>query len=288
VLERFYQNQASDHGAKTDCDLAFRSRCLGRHSLLFTLLLALLFSLLLPNQPALAQESELSGFEAQVRTWMELEKTRSDELRSWTEEKEILEHQKELLATEQTVLTQKMREVQTRLSSSQTLQAELELKRQQQEKDFAVALPRIAAAEARLLQFRDQIPQGLRESNLQAFYLLEGSERLPLTTRLSNVLKATAVMEELQKGIHRFPAIADSEDGKLKLDVIFLGLAQGFAVTPDGTMGASITLKQTEGEAPTWDWAWSEELGPKIRRFIESTDGKSAPKAETLPIEVGP
>lgn len=89
-------------------------------------------------------------------------------------------------------------------------------------------------------------------------------------------------IEKTENGIHVVRELLMIEDQRREMDVIYLGLGCGFAVSPANSV-AAIGYPAKGG----WQWTASPEIAAEVRKLIDIKNHELPPQIITLPINAG-
>lgn len=249
--------------------------------------LALALWLLAAALPAQAQDSNsLPTLEALVKQWVELRSQLGSESRQWLEQEAQWKQEIGLLEREQAALKDEIDSA-SRQQASATRDQLDQLRRQDELRQILEGLrPALDRAEADLRAWVVVLPPALREP------LAELQSRLPADNaaaakagtaqRVQTVVALYAQIEELGRGTHVVKEIlADERGTRREMDVLYLGLARAYAVSPDQAWAAVGTPA-----AGGWAWAPQPDLAPRVRRAIDVQQEQVAAELVALPIQV--
>lgn len=242
--------------------------------------------LLMAALPAFAQDSNsLPTLEALVKQWVDLRSQLGAETRQWQEQEAQWKQEVSLLEREQAALKEEI-ESASRQQASATREQLDQLRRQDEWRQVLEGLrPVLDRAEADLRAWVDMLPPALRDT------LAELLARLPAdgaaagagaAQRVQAVVALYAQIEELGRGSHVVKEVlADERGTRREMDVLYLGLARGYAVSPDMAWAAV----GTPGPGG-WSWHPRPDLAPRVRRAIDVQQEQLAAELVALPIQV--
>jgi len=214
-----------------------------------------------------------------LRAEAEAEKreTRESELQ-WNEEIKLLE-------TEKAELNKELADADAVLASSVEERAALLEDNRRMENALSRLEPVLDRAETELRRWRSLVPPSLSAETEPLFAKL-GPPRSQavagVAERLQVVIGLYTQIENLQHGIHvgkEMPAIAGSP--RRELDVLYLGLAAGFGVSPDNK-AAAVGMLSAEG----WTWKARDDLAPQVRRALNVFNRETAVRFVALPLTI--
>jgi hypothetical protein len=240
-------------------------------------------------QPALCDDTpdgDLGQLEALVGQWTKLQLSISEEERSWTSQEAQWRSEIDLLKREKEKLEQAAVEDASILGdqSAQGIQQIVERDRVRGSIDaLGSGLER---AEADLKQWPNRLPPLLRAQ------LSDTISDIPTTDsqrdarskvqRLQTVLSAYAEIEHVQNAIHVGVEMVDLQNGsRREMDVFYIGLARGFAVSVDQSFAAVADVSDSG-----WRWEAAPQLAPRIRRAIDVILGHQSAELVPLPFQL--
>ena len=146
--------------------------------------------------------------------------------------------------------------------------------------------PILDRAEADLARWKLLIPPALlpplQESFRQLPATADAARRRPVSERLQLVVALYAQIEEIQDGMHVAKEIlTDNTSTRREMDVLYLGLARGFAVSTAGDW-AAVGCPTPDG----WQWNGRPELASRVRTAIRVQQRQQVAEAVPLPLAV--
>lgn len=234
-----------------------------------------------------AQDSNaLPTLDALVRQWVALRQETAAETRVWQEQESQWRTEIALVERERDALTAEIAaasiQQQTHAESQLAIsarEARLETMRQD-------LLPILDRAEADLRRWPPRIPPPLMPP------LADGFARLPAThaealqvgaaRRLQLILSLYAQLEDLNQRVHATKQMLDDgSGGRREMDVLYLGLSRGYAVSADNQW-AAVGIPATDG----WRWEAHPEIGKTVSDLIAMQRRERAPMLNALPLQV--
>jgi hypothetical protein len=196
----------------------------------------------------------VSSLERRVTEWGELRARIAAERRDWAERKEHGLAETRLLEAERAACRREIAEWEAASTEARKTEAAVLEKKENLERALEAVKPALDRAEAALRRWQARLPPSLAEPLRGAFAdLPDTSERaaaLGVVPRLQAVLALYAELESLQNAVHvRREVLTWDGAGRREMDVLYLGLAAGYAVAADG---AAVALGQP-GEG---GWTW--------------------------------
>lgn len=235
------------------------------------------------GREALSRNS--AEFEASVGRWIHLRQELTRLRSRWTEEQQVLEHERDLLDQQKASLSDLLEHRHD--ASAKLSEHHAELARQtavfhQAMEDLHAPL---TAAEKRLLDLRQRLPDFLFKRLSADFAELERVQERgtdPLVSRIQRVFGILAELESAAASLHHVPLVLTEPGGtEREMDALFLGIAAGYAVSPDGSRAAIGRAGQGG-----WNWQWAPEYAGPIRAAIEVYNQGSAARLIVLPLKL--
>jgi hypothetical protein len=222
-----------------------------------------------------------------VRDWLALRREITRAAGDWEAQKRLLRDEIHLLDQRKEALRQ---ELAARREDEGTKRKELA--GAQEETAAARAnlerlLGPLTEAEAHLRAWCRGLPDALAVHVRSAAAGLPGESRgtdlAGIGERVQLVFGLYSQLEKLDRGVHDGRMVLTAPDGRrVEMDVLFLGLAMGYAVSPDGRRAA---VGRPGGEG--WSWEWRPELAASIAKAL-AIHRKQEPAAFlALPVRVG-
>ena len=248
-------------------------------------ILFIIFLLSLFTFPCLifAQESLPTTYtlESLVAKWVDLRSEIAEEKGTWKEQKIQLKQERLLLLKEKTLLEEEITQTKAEQTSAEAEQAKLLQDKKTFQKRLDQSLPAITRAEANLKRWQALIPPGLSFPLKKSFDQLPNVSGKSLSQRLQIILGLYGEIERLQHNVHLVKEMLKTDFGMQELEVIYLGLAQGFAVSKDN-LKAGIGRPAKEG----WIWDWRDNLAPEIRKAMDYYNHEKIADFVHLPLKI--
>ena len=228
--------------------------------------------------------STTSTLEGLVAKWVELRRALTEEEESWEEQRAQLERERALLLKAKETLEQEIAAAREEERSAEAHQARLLARKETLKEALDGCVPALRLAEADLRRWRTLLPPPLLTSPLRkAFDQLQSTSEQSVTRRLQVVLSLYGEIERLQYGVHVVKEVLKGDSGRSQeMDVIYLGLAQAFAVSVDDRM-AGIGRPIGDG----WKWEWRPEIAAEVRKAIAFYRHEKTADFVHLPLRVG-
>lgn len=216
-----------------------------------------------------------------VTEWLTVEAQEAAMQRHWRE-------QKPMLMQRQTLLKREIAQLNDMLANN--AQGEDEVSQQR---------AKLAAEQTALERAQTQTVAGLKqlEAALEAMApglpppvasawqaeTADSPEAADTSKRLQVALAKLARLKEFDQrvSVHRMP-LTDASGDKVMVHQIYLGAAQAWFVTPDGTRAGTGQVRQGE-----WQWQWQAQMAPEpVRAAIASFEKTAEPARIQLPVEL--
>ena len=216
--------------------------------------------------------SELEGV---VGEWVKLKREGLEEKQRWEEERSGYERELALIDSQKRNLTQRLETLRTALADQKAPQ-----ERADRMKELSAQLQRVDAevkeASDALEVLRKKVPKPLVGSLPQSVPTTGN-----VSTKLQRLLALHAAFSDLHNRIHITHEMLPVGDGKTQLfDVIYLGMARGFAVAADD----SLALEGIPGEEG-WQWKARPEWTAAIRGLQQTQSGELPPGYISLDVK---
>jgi len=229
--------------------------------------------------------AELETLDGLVERWMTLRTTIADEKRGWEARRMQWEEEIALLERESGMLKTEMEEGDTFASSVETKRAEALGRMEQMQSELSKLRAVLDRAEADLRRWRERIPPGLMASSGTGFDALPATQKeaetLPVTKRAQTVAALYTQIETLQNRFHATRETLEVGGTRRQLDVLYVGLARAFAVSPANDWAAI----GVPGDA-AWTWTPAIEEAAVVRRAINVLNRQETAQLVALPMQV--
>ncbi len=250
-------------------------------------MLGILLAMLALNAPATESDrgTDLRSFDALVTKLASLRSEIAAEKRLWREQRpqwgreiELLEVERERLQTELEQYREERSDAVARREDMLRRQTELE----QLLKKVEGAVRR---AEIGLRAVEPMIPPALRANLDEAYRHLpendRAAENTPLTRRLQRVLALYSGIQRMQTEMQTARVMVELPDGRREMDVIYLGLARAYAISPDASV-AAVGRPGAEG----WTWTRADGFETRIRDALAVYSREVPVRLVELPLEI--
>lgn len=232
--------------------------------------------------------ASLPALEALVREWVALRSQIASENRDWRDRETQWQEEFRVLETEKAALEKETAEARESAASAERAMAEMRARRDSFNSTFRRLQTELDRAETRLREWRPLIPPSLRPSLGKGFDELPSTpaaaEQTPVSRRAQIVVSLYTGIESLLHGIHPVKEVLPAEAGRPReMDVLYVGLARGFAVTSDNRWAAVGTPR-----ADGWTWQAAPDLAADIRRAIRVRVREQPAALVRLPLAIPP
>jgi len=227
---------------------------------------------------------DLDTLDALVERWLALRATIAEEKREWEARREQWEEEIALLEREAGTLKKEMDEGDTFASSVEKKRAEALARKERMESELQKLRAVLDRAETDLRRWRERIPPALMAS-VTGFDALPATQteagKRPLTKRAQTVAALYTQIETLQNRFHAARETLDVAGTRRQVDVLYIGLARAFAVSPANDW-AAVGVPADAG----WTWTLSVEDAQSVRRAIDVLSRRETAQLVTLPMRV--
>ncbi len=230
-----------------------------------------------------AEPADVDTLQELVGQWVELHKQVAQENREWKNQREALQREIGLLDKE-------LKRLDTNIAFSGDSHrsyvqkvAEKKNKIDQLEKTVASIgkmCDRIAVEVDKLLP---RVPEPLQSDLLKHQKIKkvprENRKGESSVKRLQQLLAVLGELQRLESESHAVQEILTVDGQRREMDVVYLGLAQGFAVAPDNSCAAVGVFKSSG-----WYWSADKKLAPEVRKLFDVKTKKKSPELVSLPL----
>jgi len=252
---------------------------------LATFLLLVVVALRTPADEAAHAGGDLKTLDGLVGRWMTLRTTIAEEKREWEARRKQWEEEIALLEQESATLKKEIDEGDTFSSSVEKNRAAALTRKERMEGELHKLRAVLDRAEADLRQWRARIPPGLMGSLDSVFDALpatqKDAEKAPLTKRAQTVAALYTQIETLQNRFYASRETLDVDGTRRQVDVLYVGLARAFAVSPANDWAAVGTPCNTN-----WTWSPSSRDAAAIRRALTVLNRQETACIVALPMQV--
>lgn len=222
----------------------------------------------LGGQSSANESKDIASLESLAGRWIDLRAELAAEKQAWMRQERKWNQEIALLEKEIATLGEARAQDESFLADREQEQADLLA-----EKEAATAAlddleKAVAQHEANIRSFEILVPESLRTDLDTGFRALprddEAASRLGVIHRLQTVLALYTQIESLQNELHLVRELIPAPSGKREVDVLYLGLSRGFAVS-SGSDWAAIGRPTEAG----WQWEETIEEASRIRLAID-------------------
>ena len=241
---------------------------------------------------ASAQEAKPTPTEelrVSVREWVDAMRRIQVEENDWTRDQEVLRNYKEGLEKEIEGLKEQIAAAKVRKEGADQATLEKTTARDRLVAAREELVSRLHDIEEFVLAKTRSFPDPLLKDPkmVQGVEDLQRALKLPedkrgddVSKRLLNVSNILSEAEKFQQGVHVEDELrTDAGGGEFKVQTIYFGLAFAYSVNEQGTFALA-------GRPTGQGWVFTErkDLGPDIRKLIETSAGKQDPAFVKLPL----
>ena len=234
-----------------------------------------------------ADQSGSDRFEAARQNtiqWMQTRKAINQTIRDWAEQRQSLELTAELLNKEIGVLDGQIKQATEAAAGSKAKRAELESKLKSRNELLDYAAKRLGAVESKVAGLADMFPPVLGENVealLRKFPKADVPSQIPVSQRLQNLLSVFNEIETFNAKFTVTPEMHGLNGTQVRVQVLYLGLAQAFYVSPSGRL-AGVGRPGPDG----WVWTPNNQIAREVSRAIRVFRDETAPAVVNLPVEL--
>jgi len=230
-----------------------------------------------------AREPALSDLDALTGRWIELRGTLAEERRLWKNRRASWKEEIDLLEEQSTALGKELEATRDVLSTAEERRADVQARREAAETELALLDEAMEQASREAVSLAATLPSPLHDqlpADLKSF-LHDGGANLTRTQRAQRLIAFLSSFESMQNRFHVVRQTLDTDTGRRQVDVIYIGLARAFAVSPANDWSAT-------GAPGNDGWTWAEgSVDPnEVRTLIEVHERRETATLATLPLQV--
>jgi len=227
----------------------------------------------------------LTELDALVGRWMTLRTTLAEERRDWDARRAQWEDEIALLEQEDKTLTREIEEGSSFASSVEQERAAVLARKERMERELHLLRGVLDRAEADLKRWRLRIPGGLLAPLNAGFGALTVSPKeaakQPLAKRAQTVAALYTQIEAMQNRFHATRESLEIDGSRRQVDVLYVGLARAFAVSPADDWAAIGTPTESG-----WSWTPGSVEPPAVRLAIDVLNRQATAQLVSLPMQV--
>lgn len=231
-----------------------------------------------------AQEApRLADLDALTSRWLDLRGTLAEEQRQWRNRKAAWETEIQLLTEQAEVLGDEVDRSRDTISSVEEEKADVLARRDQAETALEKADAVLDRYSRQARRLWNALPDSLRSElavHLRSF-ASNGDSDLPRAQRAQRLVAFLSAIEGLQNRFHATRESVETEQGRRQVDVFYLGLARGFAVSQSNDW-AAVGVPTDSG----WVWTPGEVDPLAVRRLINVYQRQETASLATVPLAV--
>lgn len=244
--------------------------------------------LLIPCMAQLAGEERegVALLERLVSQELEVRAQIARERQEWTEQEARIKDEMAILRAEEAALERRLADSADQGAPLDQECAGLAARKAVMEAARAQTLLAVERAEEALRAWAVLIPPALDVAARDSFRELPAgpaaAAKLSLSRRLQLVVALHGQIDALQHKVHVCKEVlpTDAAGGAREVDVVYIGLARGFAVSPDDAWSAIGTPA-----AGGWKWQAAIAIAPEVRRAVRMAAGEHAVSFVNLPLQ---
>lgn len=235
--------------------------------------------------PLSAQSSSpsLRDLDALTARWIALRGTLAEEQRQWRNRKNAWEQEIDLRQEEAAALETELDATREELSSTEERQSDLLARRQELETSLQSMDRTLDRASGRVRELANLLPPPLFDelsADLRAI-ARESSPPPPRAERAQRLVAFLSAVESMQNRTHAVSETLEVEGTRRQVDVLYLGLARGFAVSPRNDW-AAVGTPGPEG----WTWTPGSVDPDRVRKLVDIHQQRETATLVPLPLAV--
>ncbi len=241
--------------------------------------------LLLSGTLSFAQEiPELTTLEDLVGQWVGLRSLIAAEQQDWHRQDQQWQREIALLQEEERRLDDKIAQATQSEAAKESRTSDQLSQKANLEAALSALSDVIDRASAELTELLPSIPESLQSLDfvrlLNALNSSHG-ERSP-ARQFQQLVSAITEIELIQNQTHTTRELLDfGSDMRREMDVVYIGLSQGYAVSPDNAIAATGTPSHGG-----WQWNVNPEIATDVRKLVRIQNKEQPPELVTVPIEI--
>jgi hypothetical protein len=230
-------------------------------------------------------DGDLETLDALVGRWLALRTTIAEEKRTWRTERVQWKEEIRLLEREDASLEKEIESAGSFASDVEKERAVVLARKETLDAELARLKEVLGRAEAALCGWETRIPPGMRKTLSGVFRALPATHRdagrTTLAKRAQNVATLYTGIESLGQKFHATHEILEVSPGeRRRVEVLYAGLARGFAVSP-GDDWAAVGVSTPEG----WRWTPRPGLAVSVRLALEVLKREKTARMVFLPMQ---
>jgi len=219
--------------------------------------------------PARAQDTAAApvspaDLEKLVGRWIDTREAMARERREWQDGKAALQREIEILEAERAALTNELASFRESATAEEKERAETLREKDELDRALRKLVPLIEAAESNALRLLPILPPMLAASLKTSVGEMDKTAGQTAPERLRKLLAFHAQVGAFQSSFHAGAGMIEAESRRRQCDVLYFGMARGFAVSSDNSWAAV----GTPG-AGGWSWIPRPDLAARVRQAID-------------------
>jgi hypothetical protein len=237
-----------------------------------------------PGAPAASAPATLEETRLVMGKWIETQQIISKERNDWQQGKEILVSRVDLVKREIAGLEEKIQQAQASAAETNAKRDEQLAKTEELKASAAQLTEAAAAMEARIRELFGALPDPI-QAKLQPLRQRipedPANTRVSVAERFQNVLGILNELNKANTDITVTYEVRNLSDGKpSEVQVIYVGLAQAYYVSPGGEAGIG------RPGAQGWQWESSNAIANDVLKALEIFQAKHTPAFVPLPVKL--
>ena len=230
------------------------------------------------------EKPDLSTLEGLVEQWVELRSLIAAEQQDWHRQDQQWQREIALLQEEERWLDDKIAQATQFKAAKESRTSEQLSQKAKLEAALSSLGDIINRATAELTELLPSIPESLQSPDfVRMLNALNSPHSEPLPARqLQQLVSVLTEIELLQNRTHTTHELLDfGPDMRREMDVVYIGLSQGYAVSPDNAIAATGTPSHGG-----WKWNVTPEIALDVRKLVRIQNTEQPPELVTVPIEI--
>lgn len=249
-----------------------------------TTILFLMGTLTASAQTTGSQEMDIDVLRELTDRWIQLELERAKARNEWEESKFIYEQQIKTLEDEKRALQAEIESFE-KLTESRSEEMRAITDALDEKRDFLREIEgMVPEIETRLLEAAAAFPPPLRtelDSQLAGMAETAAGEDTALARRIQRILTVLTTAERFNNTLTLFPEIREVDGREVQVQVLYWGLAAGYAVQPELDLAWLV-----RPGAGGWQWTPANEHAVAIADLIAIYEKRKEPGIRMLPVNL--
>jgi septal ring factor EnvC (AmiA/AmiB activator) len=261
------------------------SRLLTSAGILAAALGLLTTSVMSQQQSSGGESVDLDGTRQMLSKWVETRKTISEEKQQWAEAEAMLKDRIDLVQQQIASVREQIKKTEQSITEADKERQGLIGRNEKYTKAANALEKRVAALEKRMLQLLDRMPPAVREQ------VKPLSQRFPenpsetdqsLSKRFQNIIGVLNQANKFNSQITVTSEVREvSNDKRVSVTVMYVGLGQAFYVNEDRTVAGIGTIGQ-DG----WTWLPMNDAAKRISEAVAIYENEQVASFVQMPVEI--